>query len=128
MEKNIKSFEDLECWKQCNEVRRDIREIIKTFPDFEKYGLTDNMRRASRSVTQNIAEGYGRYHYKEYKHFCRTSRGSLYELIDQLITAKDDGYITEEVFSKTRSKIETAIKVLNGFINYLERRENEKQQ
>lgn len=74
--------------------------ILKSFPNDEKFELISQMRRASRSVTHNIAEGYGRFHYKENAQFCRISRGSLYELIDQLITAKDENYINEESFKK----------------------------
>jgi len=62
---SINSFEDLNCWKKGREIRIEISTLIKTFPDFEKYDLTSQMRRASRSVTHNIAEGYGRFHVKE---------------------------------------------------------------
>jgi len=117
----IKSFEDLECWKACVEVRLYILLLIKKFPAFEKFDLVSNMRRASRSTTRNIAEGYGRYHFQENIQFCRHSRGSLFELIDDLITAKDDGYISKEEFNEARSKIEIALRLLNGYINYLDR-------
>lgn len=78
------------------------------------------MRRSSRSVTNNIAEGYGRFHYKENIQFCRISRGSLYELLDQLIIAKEENYIDNQIFENTRLMIMDCIKVLNGFINYLD--------
>ncbi len=84
----IKSFEDLECWKACVEVRKYVSVLINKFPASEKYDLIDNMKRASRSATRNIAEGYGRFHFKENIQFCRHSRGSLYEIIDDLITFK----------------------------------------
>ena len=119
----IKSFEDLECWKACVEVRKFISQIIKKFPSSEKYDLVDNIKRASRSTTRNIAEGYGRFHYKENKQFCRISRGSLFELIDDLITSRDENYITEKECSEGKSKIEKALNILNGYINYLERAE-----
>ncbi len=94
----IKSFEDLECWKACVEVRIYISVLIKKFPVSEKFDLVSNMRRASRSPTRNIAEGYGRYHFQENIQFCRQSRGSLFELLDDLITARDEGYITEQEY------------------------------
>lgn len=90
------SFEELECWKACKIIKDDITKAIKRFPDAEKYDLTDNMKRAARSTTRNIAEGFGRFHYKENIQFCRISRGSLFELIDDLITAKDEGYIDQQ--------------------------------
>ncbi len=117
----LKSFEDLECWKACVEVRIYISVLIKNFPAFEKFDLISNMRRASRSITRNIAEGYGRYHFQENIQFCRQSRGSLFELTDDLITAKDDGYISNEEFNEARSKVEIALRLLNGYINYLDR-------
>ena len=122
----IKSFEDLECWKACVDVRRFVSSLIKKFPQTEKYDLIDNMKRAARSATRNIAEGYGRFHYKENIQFCRQSRGSLFELIDDLITSKDEHYITDSEFSEGKIKIERALSILNGYINYLRSAQNEK--
>lgn len=115
----VKSFEDLECWKATVEVRKFIAELIKKLPATEKYDLIDNMKRASRSATRNIAEGYGRFHYKENIQFCRHSRGSLYELIDDLITCNDENFITGEEYKQGRAKIDKALAILNGYINYL---------
>jgi four helix bundle protein len=118
---NLKSFEDLECWKACRQVRLFVKDILKTFPKHELYSLTDNMRRASRSTTENIAEGYGRYHYQENIQFCRVSRGSLHEVADQLITSKDEEYIDEKKYNEGRELIKKALSLLNGYINYLQR-------
>ena len=112
-------FEDLECWKACTEVRRFITELVKAYPKEEKFALVDDMKRAARSITHNLAEGFGRFHYQENIQFCRISRGSLYELIDQLITSKDDSYITPEQYEKGRSLISKALPLLNGYIKYL---------
>ncbi len=70
----LKSFEELDCWKASYEVKEEVRMILKNFPTDEKFALTDNMRRASRSITANIAEGFGRFHYQEKMQFCRISR------------------------------------------------------
>ncbi|OQX72339.1 MAG: four helix bundle protein, partial [Bacteroidetes bacterium 4484_249] len=75
IDSKINSFEDLNCWKACRETKKYVAEIIKKFPDYEKYAVTDGMRRASRSTTENIAEGFGRFHYQENIQFCRISRG-----------------------------------------------------
>lgn len=115
----IKTFEDLNCWKVAREVRKQVSILLKEFPDSEKFELVSQMRRASRSVTHNIAEGYGRYHFKENTQFCRVSRGSLYELQDQLITALDEGYIDEDRFKKMKAKVVECTTILNGYINYL---------
>jgi len=95
--------------------------LVKKYPKDEKYSLIDNMKRAARSTTNNIAEGFGRYHFQENIQFCRISRGSLHELIDQLIISKDDGYVTKGEYEKGRDLISKALAVLNGYINYLSR-------
>jgi four helix bundle protein len=123
----ISSFEDLDCYKQAVELRRNLSVVVKSFPKDEKFQLVDQIKRASRSVTANIAEGYGRYHYQEYMQFCRQSRGSLYELIDHLNVSLDEGYITDLTLTELRGKTIRCISILNGFINYLERaKENKK--
>lgn len=124
---NIRSFEDLECWKACREVRLYIQGIIKKFPEEERFALTDGMRRASYSITENIAEGYGRYHFQENIQFCRQSRGSLYEIKDQLISAYDSRYISNEELLKGRELIKKAMALLNGYINYLNKAKSRNQ-
>ena len=119
----IKSFEDLICWKAARKSRIEISDLIKQFPDYEKFELVSQMRRASRSVTHNIAEGYGRFHYKENIQFCRVSRGSLYEIQDQLITALDEGYIDTKYYLEMKLKVVECTTILNGYIKYLKRAE-----
>lgn len=116
---DIKTFEDLECWKKARRLRIKISELAKTFPNNEKFGLTSQVVRAVRSVTHNIAEGYGRFHFRENAQFCRISRGSLYEVLDQVIIANEQGYITENTLKEVRKDIFENIKILNGYINYL---------
>ncbi len=67
-------------------------------------------------MTNNIAEGYGRYHYQEQIQYCRQSRGSAYELIDDLNECFDAGYISETELNERKSEIYTFIKVLNNYI------------
>jgi four helix bundle protein len=122
----IRSFEDLECWKACTDFRKFIRLTTKKLPAEEKYELISQMKRASRSITNNIAEGYGRFHFKENTQFCRQSRGSLYELKDDLIIALDEGYISKDEFDEGIQKFEKSLLILNGYINYLVRAENNK--
>jgi len=121
---SFKSFEELECWKACTEVRRFITELVKKYPKDEKFRLVDDMLRAARSTTHNIAEGFGRFHYQENIQFCRHSRGSLFELKDQLICSLDEGFITEEDKNKGTVLIDKALTLLNGYINYLSKRKN----
>jgi four helix bundle protein len=119
---NLRSFEDLEVWKISREIRISISSLIKTFPPEEKYRLTDQMIRCSRSVTNNIAEGYGRFHYQENIQFCRHSRGSLFELKDHLMIAVEEKYMNQEDLKMYDSKINSALALLNGYINYLTKR------
>jgi four helix bundle protein len=123
-EKSFKSFEDLQCWQACREVRIFVSELVKSYPKEERFSIVDNIKRAARSTTQNIAEGFGRFHYKENMQFCRVSRGSLYELIDDLITSIDEGFINKEDYELGRAKISSAMALLNGYINYLNRKVN----
>ena len=116
---DIKTIEDLECWKKARRLRIKISELAKIFPNDEKFGLTSQIVRAIRSVSHNIAEGYGRFHFRKNTQFCRTSRGSLYEVLDQVIVANEEGYITENVLKEIRKDILENIKILNGYINYL---------
>ena len=105
-------------------MRRFITELVKKYPKEEKYALVDDMKRAARTTTHNLAEGFGRFHFQENVQFCRISRGSLYELIDQLITSLDEGHITPEDYEKGRALIATALPLLNGYINYLSRQKS----
>ena len=123
---SLKTFEDLKCWQACREVRIFIINIVKSYPKEEKYSIVDNMKRAARSTTQNIAEGFGRFHYRENMQFCRISRGSLFELIDDLISSKDEGFISKVEYELGRDKIAKALALLNGYISYLNRCINEK--
>lgn len=115
----MKSFEELECWKKAATLRRSISALVKTFPAHEKYKLEDQMIRSSRSITANIAEGFGRFHYQENAQFCRQSRGSLFELIDHLTVSREENYISEEVYQEFRNDIDGCLALLNGYINYL---------
>jgi len=119
---SFRSFEDLECWQACRKVRQYISKLVKSYPKDEKYRIVDDMVRASRSTTQNIAEGFGRFHYQENIQFCRVSRGSLCELKDQLICSLDDGFIKAFEYQGGIELIDKAIALVNGYINYLEKR------
>lgn len=121
---NERDFRDLIAWKKCCELRNQIWTLCKSFPKVEEYRLTDQLIRASRSATACIAEGYGRYHYKENIQFCRQSRGSLYELIDHVDTAFRCGYIDEPTTQSIIDHIREAIKILNGYIKYLNKCKN----
>jgi len=120
-----KSFEDLEVYKAAREFRKKIYKLNKGLPPEEKYNLGDQMRRASLSLTNNIAEGHGRYHFQENIQFCRISRGSLMELIDDLNVCIDEGYFPLVYMEGLKEEGYTVNKMLNGYISYLKKRKNQ---
>ena len=116
------TFEDLEVWRKARVLRKDISNLVKKFPEEEKYKLVDQMLRSSRSITANIAEGYGRFHYQENIQFCRQARGSTFELLDHLTVSLDEEYIDKSTFNKFKEQIFEVVHLLNGYIKYLRRR------
>lgn len=121
----MKGFEELEVWKTCRILRIEVSKLVKSFPSEEKYRLVDQLLRSSRSVTANIAEGQGRFHYQENIQFCRTARGSLTETLDHLICALDEGYINQTRMYELRIIYDKCLKLLNGYILYLKKRKAE---
>jgi four helix bundle protein len=122
---NYKNFTELEVYKECRLFRKEVSDTAKTFPKEEKYLLTSQILDSSRSITTNIAEGFGRFHFQENIQFCRISRGSLFETLEHLITAFDEKYISSEKISEMKIKHDKCLKLLNGYINYLERAKQE---
>lgn len=112
----MSSLEDLKVWKRTRELRKKISILTKSFPIEEKYKLTDQLLRASRSCTANLAEGYGRFHFQESIQYCRQARGSLYETIDHITCAFDEAYIDKEILKDLKNEIYNCIKILNGYI------------
>ncbi|AMS27293.1 S23 ribosomal protein [Bacteroidetes bacterium UKL13-3] len=118
------SFEDLEVWKQCRVLRQMIFILVKKFPTSEKFTLTDQILRSSRSPCANIAEGHGRFHYQQNSNFCRIARGSLTETLNHLSDALDCEYIANEEFLIHKDHILHCIKILNGYILYLKKKKD----
>ena len=113
MGENFSKLEDLEMWKKCRTLRIDLRKFMKTLPSEEKFRLLDQIVRAARSITNNIAEGYGRFHYQENVQYLRQSRGSIYECIDHLYVSLDEEYII------LYDTCQECLKLVNGYIKYL---------
>lgn len=114
------SLEDLEVYKIAIKIRKGFSKFSKELPLEERYKLKDQIIRASRSVTANIAEGYGRYHFQEQIQYCRQARGSLFELKDHLSVSLEENYLTNESYISKVQEIENAIKKMNGYIKYLQ--------
>jgi four helix bundle protein len=114
-----RSFTELEVWKKARILKNEIRILAQSFPAEEKFRLTDQILRSSRSINAAIAEGHGRYSFKDQLHFCIIARGSLSETHNHLIDAFDCGYLEEEQLSYFKNKIEETERLLNGYITYL---------
>lgn len=113
-------FYDLPVYKLCRNFRKTIAAIVaKRFPKAEEYNLKSQVLRSSRSITANIAEGFGRFHHQENIQFCRQSRGSLTETLEHMITAFDEKYINKEVLSEINKDYKECLKELNTYIKYL---------
>ena len=97
-------------------MRREIYALAKGLPDFEKFGLASQLRRAAVSVTANLAEGYGRFGYQENAQFCRQARGSVYELRDHIITCMDECFVGKEEGCKLDAMLQRVAMILNGYL------------
>ena len=118
----FKTFEDLEVYQIARELRKAMYRVARRLPEEEKYGLANQMRRAAVSVTNNIAEGHGRFHFLEQIKFGLQSRGSLQELIDDLNVCLDEGYMHEAETSELKREAWRVYQVLNGYLRYLRQR------
>lgn len=113
-------FEKLEVWQSARVLTTEIYSITQKFPDAEKFGITNQLRRASNSVCANIAEGCTRISAKEQAHFTSIAYGSLIEVLSHLIIATDLLFIKEDELNQLRSKIQPlSLKINNLRIKQL---------
>ena len=117
MEGLVYSFEKLKAWQEAKKLVVEIYRLLDGFPQFEKYALCDQIRRAIVSVPSNIAEGTGRMSIKEQIHFLEVAYGSLMETYNQLLIAIELTYITEESVETIKPSIDAAAKMINGLRN-----------
>lgn len=115
-ENKIRKFTDLMVWQKGHKLVLDIYKITKNFPKEEQFGLVTQLRRAGVSFTSNIAEGFSRNSYKEKTQFYYTARGSLTEIQNQLLIARDIGYILPKEFNNLANKTVEISKMINGLI------------
>jgi four helix bundle protein len=112
----IKSFTDLNAWKEAHLLVLSVYKTTHKFPKEEQFGLTNQIRRAVVSITSNIAEGFSRNSYKEKTQFYSIALGSLTEVQNQLLIARDLSYITRDEFLSLADKTVVVSKLLNGLI------------
>ncbi len=116
-DKKIQTFTDLIAWREGHKLVVYIYKITKTFPSDEIYGIISQMRRAAVSITSNIAEGFGRKGYKEKLQFYYMASGSLTELKNQILIAKDIGYLERKRYYRLIEEANSAHKLLNLLIS-----------
>lgn len=112
----IKTFTDLDAWKEGHKLVLEIYMVTKEFPKDEMFGLVNQLRRCSVSVTSNIAEGFSRRSYKEKVQFYSVALGSTTELQNQILISRDVGYINHGKFKGIAEQSVKVNKILNGLI------------
>ncbi|HLF28304.1 MAG TPA: four helix bundle protein [Anaerolineae bacterium] len=118
-ESGRRGFEDLECFKLALDLVVNAHEFARRLPADEKYDLVQQVRRSSKSVTANIAEGYGRYHYLDSLKFYSNARGSLNETLSHFIQGRVLAYIDQAYFAQLYCLARQAEKALNGYMSYV---------
>jgi len=116
---SFRTFEDLEVYQAAREFRKAMYGVARRLPDFEKFGLVSQVRRAALSLTNNIAEGHGRYHYLDQIKFVLQGRGSLQELMDDLNVCTDENYLSADEIQKLKQEAVRVHQLVNGYIRYL---------
>lgn len=115
----IRSFRDLIAWQLAIDITKQVYRVTEGFPDKERYGLTNQLRRASVAVPSNIAEGYGRGRAPDYARFLRIARGSLFEMETQLIIAVELRYLDRPTFDELDTQLKECGRVLAGLLRSL---------
>lgn len=114
--KKIQSFTDLHTWQEGHKLVVSTYKLTKLLPNEEAYGLRSQMQRAAVSITSNIAEGFSRGTFADKKHFYLMAKGSLTELQNQLLVARDVGYISGDDFMSIADQSKTTLSLLVGLI------------
>ena len=119
------SFTELETWKQARKIRMIIANMVRSFPPEEKFRLADQLVRCSRSITNNIAEGHGRFHYQDSIRFCVIAGGSLSETLDHVIIANDEDMISQDILNSFKTEYDQCLKLLKGYIQFIKKKKND---
>ena len=117
--KHPSTFEDLKVYQVAREFRKEMYRVARRLPEMEKFGLASQIRRAAVSLTNNIAEGHGRYHYLDQIKFSLQARGSLEELIDDLNVCVDEKYLSIEETGSLKEDSWRVRQLIDGYIRYL---------
>src|SRR5207248_10268972 len=117
--KTYGSFEDLEAYRAAREFRKKMYGVTRTVPESEKFNLNIQIRKAALSVTNNIAEGHGRFYYLDNIRLALISRGSVQELMDDLNACEDEGYLPPLEVGRLKHEAAGVLRLINGYVRYL---------
>ena len=120
--KHYQTFEDLEVYQVAREFRKAVYRMAKRLPEEEKFRLASQIRRAAVSLTNNIAEGHGRFHFLEQIKFTLQARGSLEELLDDLNVCEHEAYLAAQESETLKQEGWRVHKLINGYIRFLRSR------
>ena len=112
-------LDEFELYRAAREFRRNVYRLIRQLPPSERYCLDRQMRKAAVSISNNIAEGHGRWHYQENIYFCRIARGSTDEILDDLNVCEDEDYGDQKLVAELRADAHKLIARINSYIAYL---------
>ena len=115
----FRRFEDLEFYKFAREFRKVMYGVTRKLPSFEKFELASQVRRAALSLTNNIAEGHGRWHFLDQIKFVLQARGSLQELLDDLNACEDEKYLAPSEIADLKQQGWRVLKLINGYLRFL---------
>ena len=119
---SIQGLNRLQVWVKAKDFSLKInKHVLSLLPPEEKWNLNQQLRRASTSISANIAEGHGRYYYQDDVRFCYNARGSLEETLSHLVLVFEFGYIPETLFKELEADGEEIDKMLNGYISFLKK-------
>ena len=116
---DFRTFEDLEVYQLAREFRKKMYALTRQLPEFEKFELPSQVRRAAMSLTNNVAEGHGRYHFADQVRFFLAARGSLQELVDDLNVCDDERYIETDKIAELKNEAWRVLGLINGYLRYL---------
>lgn len=115
------SFEEMPVWQKAHKLAVEVFHVSEGFPRKEDYGLTSQLRRAALSISANIAEAFGRFHYRDKLNFYYNSRGSADETKSHLLYAREVGYIENQTYESLSHRVEEILFDLNSIISALRR-------
>jgi len=116
----FRSHRDFAAWQHAYALRRALLPHLRRILQAKDFDLYSNLRRAARSATRNIAEGFGRFKHKDFARFVRIAKASEVEILDHLLEAIDSGFLNESDLDTLERLTKRAIKAANGLIRYLE--------